>query len=143
MGSALSLDIRRRIIEAWQNGEGTWKELAERFGVGEATVDRLVARFRRTGSVEPDPHRGGQPNLIPDEQLSVVRRLLDTTPDVTIAELADQYRREAGVLVSRSAMQRTVVRLGYSRKKRPSSAQSATGRASRRSAKSTSKSSRR
>ncbi len=136
MGSALSLDLRQRIIAAWQNQEGTWKELAERFGVGEATVDRLVARFRRTGSVAPDPHGGGQPALIPDEQLSVVRRLLDAEPDITVAELAARYRCEAGLRVSRSTMSRTVARLGYTRKKRPSSARSATARASRRSGKS-------
>lgn len=135
MGSALSLDLRQRIIAAWQNQEGTWKELAERFGVGEATIDRLVARFRRSGSVAPDPHGGGQPALIADEQLPVVRRLLDAAPDITIAELAEQYRCEVGLRVSRSTMSRTVARLGYTRKKRPSSARSATGRASRRSGK--------
>jgi len=135
MGSALSLDLRQRIITAWQNGEGTWRDLAERFGVGEATVDRLVARFRRTGSVAPDPHGGGQSALVPDEQLPVVRRLLDAAPDTTVAELAEQYRREVGLRVSRSTMSRAVARLGYTRKKRPSSARSATARASRRSTK--------
>jgi transposase len=135
MGRALSLDLRQRIIAAWQNQEGTWKELADRFGVGEATVDRLVARFRERGSVAPDPHGGGQPALIPDEQLPVVRRLLDAAPDITVAELAARYRCEVGLRVSRSTMSRTVARLGYTRKKRPLSAQSATARASRRSGK--------
>ncbi len=135
MGSALSLDLRQRIIAAWQGQEGTWKELAERFGVGEATVDRLVARFRRTGAVAPDPHGGGQPALIPDAQLSVVRQLLDAAPDITIKELAERYRCEVGLRVSRSTMSRTVARLGYTRKKRPSSARSATARASKRSGK--------
>jgi transposase len=135
MGSALSIDLRQRIIAAWQGQEGTWKELADRFGVGEATVDRLVARFRKSGSVAPDPHGGGQPALIPDEQLPVVRRLLDATPDITVAELAERYRCEVGLRVSRSTMSRTVARLGYTRKKRPSSARSATARASRRSGK--------
>jgi len=141
MGSPLSLDLRQRIVTAWQQGEGTWKELAERFGVGEATVDRLVARFRRSGSVAPDPHGGGQSHRIPDEALPAVRGLLDTRPDSTIEELAEAYRRQSGRRVSRATMGRAVVRLGYSRKKRPSSARSATGRASRRSGKSTSGSS--
>lgn len=135
MGSALSHDLRQRIIAAWQSQEGTWRDLAERFGVGEATVDRLVARFRRTGSVAPDPHGGGQPALIPDAQLSVVRQLLEAAPDITIAELAERYRCEVGLRVSRSTMSRTVARLGYTRRETPSSARSATGRASRRSAK--------
>lgn len=133
MGRALSIDLRQRIIAAWQQREGTWKDLAERFGVGEATVDRLVARFRRTGSVEPDPHGGGQSHRIPDDELPVVRRLLDATPDITIEELAEAYRRETGERVSRATMGRAVTRLGYTRKKRPSSARSGTARASKRS----------
>lgn len=133
MGSPLSMDLRQRIIAAWQQREGTWRELAERFGVGEATVDRLVARFRSTGSVAPDPHGGGQSHRIPDEDLPVVRRLLDASPDITIEELAGAFRRESGTRVSRATMGRAVARLGYTRKKRPSSARSATGRASRRS----------
>jgi transposase len=137
MGSPLSLDLRQRIITAWQQCEGTWKELAERFGVGEATVDRLVARFRRSGSVAPDPHSGGQSHLIPDEALPTVQLLLDAKPDITIEELAEVYRRESGKRVSRPTMSRAVARLGYSRKKRPQSARSATGRASKRSGKST------
>lgn len=125
------MDLRQRIIAAWQEREGTWKELAERFGVGEATVDRLVARFRRTGSVAPAPHGGGQSHRIPEEDLPVVRRLLEATPDITIEELAGAFRRESGKRVSRATMGRAVARLGYTRKKRPSSVRSATGRASR------------
>lgn len=129
------MDLRQRIIAAWQEREGTWKELAERFGVGEATVDRLVARFRRTGSVAPDPHGGGQSHRIPDEELPIVRRLLDATPDISIEELAEAYWLASRNRVSRATMGRAVVRLGYTRKKRPSSARSGTGRASRRSTK--------
>jgi transposase len=47
--SPLSLDLRHRIIRAWQEEKVTILELAERFSVGSATVKRLVWRFRKTG----------------------------------------------------------------------------------------------
>ena len=47
----LTID-RARVIAAWETGEWTWVELAEQFEIGVATVNRLVARYRRTGSVE-------------------------------------------------------------------------------------------
>ena len=61
---ALSLDLRRRIIDAYDNGEGTQARLARRFKVGKATVERLVRLRRETGSVEPRPHGGGTGPLI-------------------------------------------------------------------------------
>jgi len=54
--SPLSLDLRRRIIRAWQEDNPSVEELAERFAVGTATIKRLTRRFRETGSVEPRSH---------------------------------------------------------------------------------------
>jgi transposase len=52
------LDLRTRIIEAWQAEKLLVPELASRFKVGTATVKRFIRRFRETGSVEPLPHGG-------------------------------------------------------------------------------------
>jgi hypothetical protein len=75
--AALPKELRRRIIEAWQAGEGTWEQLAARFKVGVATVDRLVALFRATGSVEPRPHGGGHEPQLTTEHLELLRNLVE------------------------------------------------------------------
>ncbi len=51
----LSLDLRSRILEAYLAGEGSFVRLAERFGVGEASVNRIgrPEDFVPTGSVPP------------------------------------------------------------------------------------------
>ena len=41
------MDLRQRILEAYLTHEGTWEEIACRFQVGVATVDRLVGRWMR------------------------------------------------------------------------------------------------
>lgn len=38
MGYGYSIDLRNRVVDAWYNGEGTYEELADRYGVGRATV---------------------------------------------------------------------------------------------------------
>lgn len=73
MPAPLSLDLRQRILVAWQNGEGIWDEIGERFAVGVASVKRLVRRFRKSNSVAPLPHASGVPAKIGDEGLEIVR----------------------------------------------------------------------
>jgi transposase len=111
------MDLRRRIIQAWQAEKLRVPELADRFAVGTATVKRLIRRFRETGSVEPLPHGGGQKPKIPASKLPRVQRLLEANPDWSIEELTAAYNRQEGTDLSRSTMDRTVRRLGFTRKK--------------------------
>jgi transposase len=53
------MDLRERVIGAWKNGDGMWEEIAKRYGVGVATVDRLVTRYRATRSVAPTVQKSG------------------------------------------------------------------------------------
>ena len=106
--SPLSVDLRQRIIQAWQNEKARVPELAERFSVGTATVKRLIRQFRETGSIEPRPHGGGQRPKIPAERLPQVQRLLEANPDWSVDELAEAYNRQEGTTISRSTMTRTI-----------------------------------
>ncbi len=60
MPEPLSLDLRERIVAAYERGDMTRDQVAALFQVGRASVNRLVRRFRETGSVEPSPHGGGK-----------------------------------------------------------------------------------
>ncbi|NNB94996.1 hypothetical protein HI113_13935 [Corallococcus exiguus] len=85
--------------------------------VGVATVDRLIGRWKRTGSLVPK-RPGPRPFFrIPDSQLGKVKRLLDAAPDSTTQEIANAYVKQTGVGVSRATMGRAFRRLGYTRKK--------------------------
>jgi transposase len=121
MGAPLSMDLRRRILSAYLAHEGTWQQLAERFQVGVATVDRLVARWRRTHSIAPLKPGPGHRFRIPDRDLPKVKRLLDAKPDSTTLEIVEAYEQATGVRVSRPTMGRVFKRMGYTRKKSPSS----------------------
>ena len=48
---ALSVDLRTRIINSYQNEEGSIREIATRFKVGFVTVWRLLKKYRLTGEL--------------------------------------------------------------------------------------------
>jgi transposase len=62
MAEAYSVELRERVVRAYEAGEGTHSELGERFALGEATVKRWVWLKRKTGSVSPVPKGGGTPS---------------------------------------------------------------------------------
>ncbi|MEY3011903.1 MAG: Transposase, partial [Pseudomonadota bacterium] len=53
MPGALSQDLRKRVVDAYDNGEGSYVQLAERFDIGVATVKRWMWRRRDTGGLQP------------------------------------------------------------------------------------------
>jgi transposase len=55
----LSNDLRKRILEAVDNHEGSRREIARRFKVDVSCITRLLQLRRQTGSITPRPHGGG------------------------------------------------------------------------------------
>jgi transposase len=127
MPAPYSLDLRKRVVEAYDDGAGgTYVEIAIRFDVGEATVDRWVSRHRRTGSIAPDAmggRRHGKFDAAADAKLAA---MVAEDVDATRIELMERLREELGLVVSHSAVQDALQRLGLTRKKRLSMRRSAT-----------------
>lgn len=54
-----SQDLRQRILETVERGEGSLRQIARRFLVSLSFVTRLLQLHRSTGSLRPRPHGGG------------------------------------------------------------------------------------
>jgi len=126
MSAALSEDLRWAIIHAWRKRKLTTPELAEQFGVGEATVKRLKKRFVTTKSVARSPHGGGMPRKITPKQEPIVEALVQSHPDWREDQYADHLAEHHGIDASAVTVGRVIRRLGYSVKKRRSSRRNAT-----------------
>jgi len=120
MSVPLSIDLRQRIIDAWLKEGLSLDELAQRYAVGIATVNRLKRRYRETGDVLPKPHAGGARRKIPKEKECLVRELVEKHPDWTEEEYAAALAKERGIVASSVTVGRVIRSLGYSVKKRPS-----------------------
>jgi transposase len=119
MPRAISRDLRIRVVEAYKNGEGTYRQLAERFGVGEASVDRWIAQDRRTGDVTPRPQGGRRTGKIGAAEQALLAEWIREDPDVTLEDLQRRLEDEHGLKVHLSNVHRHVIRLGFRRKKKP------------------------
>lgn len=126
MGKPLSMDLRRRVIDAVDNGEGTLKEIAAHFRVGRTTICDILRRERLTGSIEPSTVRGHPPRAIDEAGLELIRQLVASTPDATVAEVAAAYNAQSSRPVHPETVGRAIRAMKLTRKKRPSKPRSKT-----------------
>src|SRR3954471_11083266 len=109
-----SQDLRQRIVDTIQRGDGTIRQVAERFLVSFSFVTRLLQLYRSTGSVEPRPHGGGNPAVLTPEDLQRLRELIRQRPDARLEEC----RTHLGASCSLMTISRALSRLGLPRKKK-------------------------
>lgn len=118
MAGSYPRELRVRVVEAFNDGEGTYEEIGERFTVGRATVVRWVGRDRYLGTVDASPMGGARHvRLIDSGGEEMLRRVLEAVPDSTLPELVDTYEEEFGTRVGVRTMGRCVARLGITRKR--------------------------
>lgn len=110
-------DFRLKVVRAYERGEGSQRQLAQVFGVSLSFIHDLLQRYRRTGSVQPEPHGGGNPGKIVPHR-STVAQLHHHSPDASLAERGAQLATAVQLHVSRATMSRTLRGLGLTRKKR-------------------------
>jgi transposase len=112
----LSLDLRERILAAYDKQEGTRAEMAHRFRVSLGMVKKLLQQRRRTGSIAPRHHLAGRkPTILPVHRTHF-RSLLTKRNDLTLKEL----REAAGLRCSLQAVHVVLAKMGLTYKKRHS-----------------------
>ena len=111
---AYSQDLRKRILDTVQRGDGTLGQIARRFLVSVSFITRLLQLHRSTGSLEPKPHGGGNPAVLLPEDLEQLRELVRQQPDATLEEL----RQRLGDSCSLMTISRALRKLGLPRKKK-------------------------
>src|SRR5512141_2358218 len=96
----LSLDLRQRILEAYDHEEGTRAEVAHRFRVSLGMVKKLLQQRRRTGDIAARHHCSGRKPMIVAAHRDQIRCLLAKKNDLTLKEL----RQAAGLQCSLQAI---------------------------------------
>jgi transposase len=112
--TAYSQDLRQRILDTVQRGEGSLRQIACRFLVSLSFVTRLLQLHRNTGSLQPKPHGGGNPAVLGPEDLERLRELVQKQPDATLEEL----QQRLGVSCSLMTISRALRKLKLPRKKK-------------------------
>lgn len=119
MPSPYSIDLRERVVAAYQQGEDTQEEVAERLAVSLSSVRCYLRLERQTGNLAPKTHyQRGPHQVIHEKGLQTVRELVEQSPDATLAELCTDYRKRHRKKVSQSMMHRALKKLNFRRKKK-------------------------
>ncbi len=114
---AYSLDLRQRVVAAYENGVETILEVAERFAVSDSFIKKLLRRKRTTGTIAPVGHRGGQPKRLSDKHRKWLLKTVLATPDMTLSDLRERLLSEHDVSASVATLSRELRALNLRRKK--------------------------
>jgi len=114
MKKVISLDLRERIVAAYDGKEGTREEVAKRFKVSLGLVKKLLAQRARTGDLDPRYRYCGRKARLEPEHGKRLRELVEQSPDATLEEI--KQRLELGCTIG--AIHWLLARMGLTYKKR-------------------------
>jgi transposase len=116
MAEAYAVELRERVVRAYEAGVGSYSDVAETFALGEATVKRWVWLSRKSKDLAPRPKSGGNRSTITVAEIEALLRRLG---DATAGEITVEFNREkrGPRRVHVSSMKRALHRCGYVVKK--------------------------
>ena len=114
------MDLRKRILAAYDRGDGTRLQIAERYDVSLGMVKKLLQQRRRTGDIAPRHRHSGRHPMITEKHKRHLERLIDKRCDMTL----DELRNAIGLHCSLTAIHKALIKLGLSYKKRRSTLRS-------------------
>jgi transposase len=88
-------DLRRKLIRAGQNGDGSEQEWADWGGVRRSGLQQVIRRGRETGDTQAARPRHGPVSRVQGQRVAA---LIQAPPDATLAELGRRWRVNAPTL---------------------------------------------
>ena len=114
---AYSLDLRQRVVGAYETGHDSIAEIAEHFSVSAGFVKKMVRQWRATGDLSPLPHGGGKPASLSTQLRQKLCGKVRAQSDITLTELQDFLLTEQQIGVHPATISRALKELGLARKK--------------------------
>lgn len=112
--ATLSQDLRERIVNAYDRGDATREQIANRYNVSLGMVKKLLQQRRNTGDIAARHcYSGAKPKITAQHQERLVCLIRDN-PDMTLEELRDAI----GISCTPQAVFYALARMGLSLKKR-------------------------
>lgn len=112
-----SLDLRKKIIDVYEQEEISQRQLAKRFRVALSFIVKLLKQYRTTGDISPKPFNGGVKLKLNPENLTVLADLIEKNNDATLDELCQMLKEKIGISISRATMGRMTQILNLTVKK--------------------------
>ena len=115
---AYSVEVRKKVVDAYHNKIGSMREIAIIFSMGISTVNNIISRFRNYNDLKPKKNPGRPAHKLSIDRLNLIRRLVESSNHSTLRELCKKYMDETGEYISKSHMDNALKKLKLSLKKR-------------------------
>ncbi len=119
-------DLRRKLLQAYDRGEGTLEQLAARFSVSAPWAWKISAQRKRTGQMERVEQRRGTVRKVTAEVEQRLRGWVQAQPDLTLAELQQKLAKAHHLHVSIGRLWQVLRQMGLRLKKSHSTPANAT-----------------
>jgi len=118
MPRAYSDDLRCKLLEAYEAGQGSLQELSKQFRVSWGYSKKIRVQQLQTGRKErPQQRQHGPASRLTPAVEQQLRSALRQQPDLTLAEVQQRLVERAGISLSRSRLWVWLQRLGLRHKK--------------------------
>lgn len=114
----LSIDLRQRIISAYEQKDMSIRQVAKRFDVAKSCVQKLIKQNQETGDITAKRQGGNSPPKVQGEDLVTLIGIIENNHDATLEELCELLEKQTGIRISRATMGRISHKLDYTVKKK-------------------------
>ncbi|MFN6525335.1 transposase [Nostoc sp. ChiSLP03a] len=113
-----SIDLRSKIVNAYERGDTSVRKVAVQFGVAKSYVQKLLQLKRTQGHLEPKKQGGTMKGKL-DEYDSELAEMVKSHRDATLLEYCEYFGEKYNVWVCASVMCCALQKQKLTRKKRP------------------------
>lgn len=113
-----SLDLRKKIVAAYQAGNTSIRKVAKQFQVATRTVQKLLNQYRDTGGLNPKVATKKMQSPL-EAHREIILDLVAEHPDWTLWQYCEEVAEKTDVSVTTGSMCRFLQRHNITLKKRP------------------------
>ncbi|BAY85031.1 transposase (plasmid) [Calothrix parasitica NIES-267] len=108
---AYSIDLRRKIVDTYKAGGISQRQLAKRFCVTLSFIEKLFKQYKETGNIAPKTRTKQTPSKLNEEQLKVLKKIVESKNDATLSEIREQLKEHTGTTIGISTVDRILKKM--------------------------------
>jgi transposase len=112
-----SVDLREKIVNAYERGGTSVRKVSVQFGVAKSYVQKLLNLKKTQGHLEPKKQGGAMKGKL-DDYSRELGEMVKSYPDATLSEYCEYFGEKYQVWVCVSVMWAALEKQGLTRKKR-------------------------
>jgi len=117
MAKSYGDDLRRKLLQAHDRGEGTLEQLAVRFSVSAPWAWKISAQRKRSGQMERVEQRRGGNRKVTTAVEQRLRGWVQAQPDLTLAELQQKLEKAHHLQINIGRLWQVLRQMGLRLKK--------------------------